>query len=246
MNPITLLFLLSFLSCQTIPPSSSKIISERITHIGKSYDVVKVDLNQTNLRMHWLDKSQQRHASLDNLKRALAADQQYLSFAMNGGMYLKNGPPQGLYIENGKQVTPLDTIQNAYGNFYLQPNGVFFLKENEGGVISSNAFQQLNSSTIQYATQSGPMLIVDGNIHSAFREGSSNLHIRNGVGQISETELVFIISNERVNLYEFAQLFKDHFKCPQALYLDGFVSRAYISDLKREDLDGNFGVIISD
>ncbi len=246
MHWIISIFLFSLLACQSTSQTNSSIEVDRITFQDKSYDIVKVDLNQTKLRMHWLDKNRQRHKSLGNLKRALIADEQSLSFAMNGGMYLKNGTPQGLYIENGKQITPLDTIENAYGNFYLQPNGVFFLTGKEGGVATSKVFQKMNASNIKYATQSGPMLVIDRTIHSAFREGSSNLHIRNGVGQISATELVFIISNERVNLYEFAQLFKDHFGCAQALYLDGFVSRAYIPNLQREDLDGNFGVIISD
>lgn len=39
---------------------------------------------------------------------------------------IKDGSPQGLYIENSKILSPLDTT-NAEGNFYLKPNGVFLL-----------------------------------------------------------------------------------------------------------------------
>ena len=34
-----------------------------------------------------------------------------LNFAMNGGMYKKDGSPQGLYIEEGKMLAPI-TVNN--------------------------------------------------------------------------------------------------------------------------------------
>ena len=109
--------------------------------------------------------------------------------------------------------------------------------------MPSTKFAKENKS-IKWATQSGPMLLIDNKVHPAFKEGSSNLNIRNGVGIISEYEIVFVISQKEVNLFDFAMLFKEKLNCKNALYLDGFVSRAFIPQLNRNDLDGDFGVMI--
>ena len=70
------------------------------------------------------------------------------------------------------EINKIDTIQNGYGNFYLQPNGILYLtKDNKGVVCSTKDFINEN---INYATQSGPMLVVKGKIHSMFNKGSKN------------------------------------------------------------------------
>ena len=75
---------------------------------------------------------------------------------------------------------------------------------------------------IKYATQSGPMLIIDGQIHPAFKQGTANLNIRNGVGILPNNKLLFVMSKKEMNLYDFANYFKNS-GCINALYLDGFV-----------------------
>jgi uncharacterized protein YigE (DUF2233 family) len=87
------------------------------------------------------------------------------------------------------------------------------------------------------------MLLIDGEFHPAFKYGSKNLNIRNGVGILPDGKVVFAISREEVNLYDFAEFFKK-LNCKNALYLDGFVSRAYFADEDWKQLDGNFGVIV--
>ncbi len=163
---------------------------------------------------------------------------------MNGGMYLKDQSPQGLYIENGFTLSQIDTIQNGYGNFYLQPNGIFYLTSNgEGFICTTSDFR--NKDNIKYATQSGPMLLIEGKIHPKFRKGSHNVHIRNGVGVLPDGQLLFAISKERINFFDFASYFKQN-GCKNALYLDGFVSRVYLPSKNWIQLDGNFGVIIGE
>ncbi len=80
---------------------------------------------------------------------------------------------------------------------------------------------------IRYAQQSGPQLLIDGKIHSAFTEGSVNQTVRNGVGIIDENTIVFAISQTKVNLYEFAAMFQEKYGCKNALYLDGAISEIY-------------------
>ena len=87
------------------------------------------------------------------------------------------------------------------------------------------------------------MLVVDGKKHSKFMEGSKNLNIRNGVGILPNGNVLFAISKEKINFYDFAAFFQNK-GCKNALYLDGFVSRAYIPSKNWIQLDGRFGVLI--
>ncbi len=80
-------------------------------------------------------------------------------------------------------------------------------------------------------------------LHPAFKQGSSNLNIRNGVGLLPGNKLLFAMSKTPINFYDFATFFKDQ-GCSKALYLDSFVSRTYLPEKKWEQTDGNFGVMI--
>lgn len=196
------------------------------------------------LHFYWKNKDTINYKSFQKLKSGLEKENKELIFAMNGGMYNKDLSPQGLYIENGETKARIDTSQNGYGNFYLQPNGIFYVTKKNKPVICTTKMFRPNEH-IKYATQSGPMLLVDGEIHPKFREGSSNVHIRNGVGILPNGNLLFAISIEKTNFYDFASYFKQN-GCKNALYLDGFVSRVYLPSKNQNQLDGNFGVIIGE
>ncbi|OUS01454.1 hypothetical protein A9Q86_06635 [Flavobacteriales bacterium 33_180_T64] len=210
--------------------------SRFITHV--------VDLKKQTLKFYLQNNEGIRFRNHKALKEELNKRSQKLIFAMNGGMYLKDGSPQGLYIENGIVKAPIDTIKTAYGNFYLQPNGIFYItKKNKGVICKTIDFAQ--SPNISYATQSGPMLVINNTIHPVFSKGSKHLHIRNGVGILPNGNVLFAMSKELITLYDFAEFFKSN-GCKNALYLDGFVSRTYLPKKKWEQLDGNFGVIIGE
>jgi len=87
------------------------------------------------------------------------------------------------------------------------------------------------------------MLVIDGQIHSAFKEGSTNLNIRNGVGILPNNKMIFAMSKKEVNFYDFANYFKN-LGCKNALYLDGLISRTYLPAQNWTQTDGNFGVLI--
>lgn len=203
-----------------------------------------VNPKQQNLQFYWKDDQGENYTNFESLKEDLESQNKDLIFAMNGGMYLKDLSPQGLYIENGIEYANLDTLPEGYGNFYLQPNGVFYLtKEQNAVVCTSQEFQ--SNPNIHYATQSGPMLLIDGEIHPKFRKGSENLHIRNGVGILPDGNILFAMSKEKINFYDFATFFKQN-NCKNALYLDGFVSRTYLPTKGYNDIQGRFGVIIAE
>lgn len=161
---------------------------------------------------------------------------------MNGGIFTENNIPQGLYIENYKTLHPIDTLAGK-GNFYMKPNGIFYITSaNKFGIVVTENFKE--NSEIKFATQSGPMLVNKRKINPVFQKNSSNLNIRNGVGILKNGNPVFIMSKKKINLYNFALQFK-HLGCEKALYLDGFVSRAYFPKENWIQNDGDFGVMIS-
>ncbi|MEN2400107.1 phosphodiester glycosidase family protein [Flavobacterium sp. MC2016-06] len=201
-----------------------------------------VDLKKQDLKLFWKNEKNQNFGSIQNLKSWIEQKNLKLEFAMNGGMYKKDNSPQGLYIENQKVVSPLDTTKAA-GNFYLKPNGVFYLTtKNVPKICITEKFY--NDHKIAYATQSGPMLVIDNEIHPDFKKGSANLNIRNGVGILPNGKVVFVLSKTPINFYDFAKYFKD-LGCQNALYLDGFVSRAYVPSENWIQTDGNFGVLFA-
>lgn len=193
------------------------------------------------LDFYWKDNNQVI-GSLENLKKVVEGQNKKLVFAMNGGMYKQDNSPQGLFIQNNKTITPLDTAKGS-GNFYMKPNGIFYLTSNNTPVICTTQ-EFVNNGKIKYATQSGPMLVIDGKIHPSFKNGSANLNIRNGVGILPDNKLVFAMSKNEINFYDFANYFKK-LGCKNALYLDGFVSRTYLPEKKWIQTDGSFGVIIA-
>lgn len=210
--------------------------------VSSKFEVYKVDLRKQHIEFFLKDEKGEPFRSFENLKKNLAEKNENLLFAMNGGMYKPDGTPVGLYVENGKKITSIDTV-NGSGNFYMKPNGIFYLTaDNKAGVVATENFR---NTKIRYATQSGPMLVIDGRIHHAFNKDSKNVHIRNGVG-VSGTEVYFVISKEKVTFYEMASYFRDHLNCRNALYLDGFVSRMYLPEKKWMDEGGEFGVIIGE
>ncbi len=200
-----------------------------------------VDAKTQNIKLYWKDDNQSVLKSIQKLKTFIESKQQTLVFAANAGMYKTDNSPQGLFIDETKRISPLDTTMGN-GNFYLKPNGVFYITtSNEAHICISEKF--IINNSIKYATQSGPMLLIDGNIHTAFKAQSKNINIRNGVGILPNGNAVFAMSKNEINFYDFASYFKK-LGCRQALYLDGFVSRCYLPEKKWAQLDGNFGVMI--
>jgi uncharacterized protein YigE (DUF2233 family) len=195
------------------------------------------------LQLFWKDEDGQILGNFDNLIQHVESKNETLIFATNGGMYDKSMAPQGLYIENHKTLKPID-LRKGKGNFYYQPNGVFYLTDTQTpGICSSKEFK--NTGNIQFATQSGPMLVINGKIHpsKAFRPKSNSLNIRNGVGILPDNSVLFAMSTRPINFYDFAMYFKAK-GCKNALYLDGAISKTYLPQKHYTETGGYFGVMI--
>lgn len=189
-----------------------------------------------DLKIYWKDERANPRAypyfSIENLNRRLEGR---LLFATNGGMFDAQLVPKGLYVENGQVKQALDIQSKGFGNFYLQPNGVFtVLDDNFMSIQTTKNFYDLYPNAAQtgsvlpginYATQSGPMLVTNGQLNPIFTPGSENQFLRSGVGIIDVYRTVFIISKYNINFYDFATLFKELFQCENALFLDGQISK---------------------
>lgn len=208
-------------------------MAQQVNWKEKQYDSYVIDTRAMDLSFHWKDKRGKAYSTFSNLESYFLKQDRQLLFAMNAGAFLPTPKelPLGLYIENGRVKTQLN-MEDGIGNFFKKPNGVLFMGENGIGIIESTQYPRLNEK-IHFATQSGPILVFRGNIHPGFDPESSNRYIRSGVGLIAPEELVFVISSSPVNLFEFADLFKRHFKCEMALYLDGAQSGMYMPELGR-------------
>lgn len=213
-----------------------------VIHQETKFTVVRVDLRKEQLRLFLNDDKGMPIKSFANLETLLKPKGESLVFAMNAGMYHGNFSPVGLCIAEGKQLAPLN-LANGQGNFFLKPNGVFCVTETGAAVLESSKVAALREKVL-LATQSGPMLVLDGRIHPAFKQGSTNKLFRNGVGIVSPHEVVFAISGATVNFYDFATLFRDALHCQNALFLDGTISSLHAPQRNRSDKKMDLGPII--
>lgn len=231
--------------------NKSDILSKRITFKKQSFDIFVVDVKTYKTELLWHDSSGNIYSSLDNVKNAIQKNNKKLLFATNAGMYTPNNSPEGLYIENFKEIVPINLKQPAgYLNFYMnfgyekRTNGVFTINaKNEVSIIKAKEYK--TDSLIKYATQSGPLMVCKNQINPFFNEESKNKKLRSGVGIIDESKIIFIISNGEVNFFNFATLFRDVFNCENALYLDGVISRTYLPAISRNQLGGSFGAMFA-
>jgi uncharacterized protein YigE (DUF2233 family) len=216
-------------------------ISTKPDEAGAAFVTYTCDPKTQDLQLYWQNERGELLNNLGNLKAYVESKKRKLVFATNGGMFKRDFSPQGLLVQHQKTIAPLDTT-SGNGNFYLQPNGVFCItKDNTAKVYQTVDFE--GNGDIKFATQSGPMLVIDGQIHPAFRAGSSNLHIRNGVGILPNQKVIFVMSKKEINFYDFAKYFQN-LGCKNALFLDGFVSRTYLPEKKWIQTDGALGVMI--
>lgn len=223
--------------------SASAVDCVTLEYTNTPYTVCEVDASQEDLQLFLYDDDDALLGQFFTIDRHLAAEGKKLNFAMNAGMYHEDRAPVGHYLEDGNEI--MRVIESAGpGNFGLLPNGVFCMRSNRADVFETSDFVR-DAPQCNDATQSGPMLVIDGALHPRFLADGTSKYIRNGVGTSADgLRVFFAISDEPVNFYDFGLLFRDVLKTPNALYFDGNISRVYAPDLNRNDFGFRLGPIV--
>lgn len=219
--------LLLFLAC-SLATLRAEVVEESIDYAGVKFRVVR--LAPTQVQLVWKNENGVPYRSFDQVQAAFAKQGKSVKFLMNAGIFEPGGIPSGLHLESGKTLRPLN-LADAPGNFFLKPNGVCGFTP--GGPFIGNCATWKATGKEVWAIQAGPMLLIDGQRHPAFREESiSKLH-RNGVGVDKQGRFVFAITDnaQYVNFWNFAGLFLK-LGCKNALFLDGDISQISVNPNK--------------
>ena len=126
------------------------------------FTTCRVDLGSEQLRLFWRDSAGQPYRQFSALRDALGKQGSKLLFAVNAGMYRPDLSPVGLFVADGQELVPLNRHVGS-GNFSQQPNGVFLIDGNSARVLATEDYGQ-EKPHATFATQSGPMLVIDGQI----------------------------------------------------------------------------------
>lgn len=226
-------------------PSAARnlpFLYERIEYASSSFDVATVkkgDISKINF--YSANNSSPSIRGIGDLQALAQKDGKELLFATNGGIFDTSVVPLGLYVERGVEIHALNE-ESGDGNFHMQPNGVFAIDESDATIVASPQYKP--TPVPIYALQSGPLLVIDNEINPSFNHDSDNTYIRSGVGITENGDVVFAISNNPVSFFAFAELFKNQIGAPNALYLDGFISKMYVLG-QRKDTDGLFATLIA-
>ena len=196
-----------------------------------------------DLRLFW-GAGDTPFGGFDALSRHLAARGEELVFATNGGMYHDDRAPVGLFLTPEGERMRLVTADGP-GNFGLKPNGVLCLRADGAEVMTTEAYAARRPAC-DYATQSGPMLVIDGALHPRFLPGSDSLNVRGGVGVSADGGTVWVATSRRpVSFHHFARLFRDGLGAVDALFTDGRVNRLHAPDIGRDDAGRRMGPMIA-
>lgn len=200
---------------------------ERGTALFLVWRVDNADLGR--LEMHWLDAAGRPLVNFDGLRDHLATQGLEIEFATNAGIYERGPKPCGLTVCKGQEEVPLN-LREGEGNFYLKPNGVFYVDaQGNAGVQEATAFARSGIKP-RLATQSGPLLLGRGVIHPAFDPKSKNLRQRSAVGvRKADGQVIFVVTDRKdaekrtVSFHALASFFLE-LGCEDALFLDGDIS----------------------
>lgn len=222
---------------------SAETQCQAVIHAGDAYTVCAFNLAKHDIRLFHSDATGEPFRQFDTLQRELDEQGETLVFAMNGGMYHEDRRPVGFFRDQYGDQASVNT-NDGPGNFHLKPNGVFWLSDGVAGISESQAYLETGIDP-DYATQSGPMLVIDGALHPELNPEGTSHRRRNGVGVSADgQDVYFAISDSAVTFHDFATLFRDVIEVPNALFLDGQVSRLYAPQINRNELGTDLGPMV--
>jgi len=231
-NSSKLVLALFFLLTPAVSVRAESPPCQRVTYEQSEYTVCEVDLRRQSVRLFWKKRDGQPYGYPSALPRALGNSGRLL-FATNGGMYHPDNSPVGLYVEEGRELVRANTSAGP-GNFHMRPNGVFYVTGEIAGILETRSFIKQRPQ-VDFATQSGPMLVIDGKVHARFDRYGGSRKYRAGVGSRDPYSVVFAVSESEVSFGEFARLFRDRLRSKNALFLDGGSATSFYSPALRRN-----------
>ncbi|STX29393.1 Exopolysaccharide biosynthesis protein related to N-acetylglucosamine-1-phosphodiester alpha-N-acetylglucosaminidase [Legionella beliardensis] len=163
----------------------------------------RIDLNSNQLALVMAKDLAMKHASADEYAQHSKA-----LITINGGFFDHNFHPLGLRINNKKQQSPLKQI-SWWGVFYIKNNKAYL----------KNVRQFRRNKHIEFAMQSGPRLLINGQI-PPLKPGRAE---RSALGITADGQVIILVTeNTPLSTTELAQLMKaPPLNCVNALNLDG-------------------------
>lgn len=201
-----------------IPAPCRELSFEGVDHV-----VCEIDLRSYDIGLFRVSANGKPYRSLKAFDAAMAGEGRRPLLSMNAGMYHEDLSAVGLLVEDGRQTSPIE-LADGFGNFFMKPNGVFSIGADGTAAISETSAYAARMPAAAFATQSGPLLVIDGKLHPRFEENGSSRYIRNGVGLRDAHTVVLAISRKPLSFGSFGRVFRDALQCPDALYFDGAIS----------------------
>lgn len=196
------------------------------------------DLSNHQLNFYSQNDTTKDFCTFEDLKLHLANQNIELIFAMPIARTKSTEIYRNLYIENGNIVHDLMKEKTED----KQINGILYTKYNgEVNILEEDDFQY--DKNIKHAMQANKMLVVDRNISLDFDPHSKETSMQSGVGVLSNRKLLFVISKEPMNSYDFAAFFL-HKGCTNAILLNDTLAEVYLPEQNHNKLGTDFGVLI--
>lgn len=219
---VALGLIIFLMACHQVSAGGWRILSPGVAYKD-------LDRNPINLWRHIhvfkinLQENQLELVTAKDMKKINASSQELGQFAhalisVNGGFFSQNFQPLGLRVSNNIQKNPLKSISWW---------GVFFTKNNKAYIHSVKQFQ--SSKAINFAVQSGPRLIVKGQIPK-FKPGIAE---RTALGINQRGEIILLVTEGApLAMNDLALLLKSPpLSCTDALNLDGGSSTQLFADI---------------
>jgi uncharacterized protein YigE (DUF2233 family) len=196
------------------PVTSSAVEARTVEYLGAAYRVATVDLRGAELSLVGQGEGEPHSFA------ALAEDVEVIA-ATNAGLFHSVDVPVGLWMQGGVEHQPLE-LGDGLGNFFLKPNGVFWLDGEGAHVAPSEGWS--SPATAWVATQSGPLLVSEGALHPSLKPDGTSRKTRNAVGVLDPWTVVLVASEAPVRFHDLATLMRDRLGAADALFLDGTIS----------------------
>jgi uncharacterized protein YigE (DUF2233 family) len=210
---------------------------------GSRFVVCTFDARRQDMRLYSRAADGGYLRSFEALQGELGHETRNVRFAMNAGMFNDAGAPIGLYVAEGAEQKSI-ALADGPGNFHMKPNGVFWQGDDGALHIETSETYAREQRAPRWATQSGPMLLINGALHPRIAQDGASRLVRNGVGLRDAHTAYFVISSGMVSFGRFARFFRDELECRDALFLDGTVSSLWAPSIGRSDDSHDLGPMV--